>query len=69
MTNGIIEAARAELEAHVADASAALKAFPRGATGLTPDAVKFSPAYRKAKSAYDRAFQTLRKFNTTYPAK
>ena len=63
MTNGIVEAARAALESEVKKASADLKVFPRAANGLTPDAVKFSPEYRAAKSGFDRAFQALRKFN------
>jgi hypothetical protein len=44
-------------------AGAALKPFPRGANGLTPDAVKFSPEYRKLKMRYDQTFAELRNIN------
>lgn len=46
-------------------AGAALKAFPRGRMGLTPDAVKATPEWRAAKQAYDRAFAALRSFNSS----
>lgn len=58
-----------ELEAEAACASATLKAIPgvgSGALGLTPDAVKFSPAFREAKAAFTRAFQAQRDFHGTY---
>lgn len=44
-------------------AGAALQRFPRGAMGLTPDAIKASPEYRAAKAAYDLAHARLRKIN------
>jgi hypothetical protein len=44
-------------------ASDALRPFPKGPMGLTPDAVKFSPEFRAAKAAYDAAFQALRDHN------
>lgn len=47
-------------------ASAQLKAIPgvgSGPMGLTPDAVKFSPAYRAAKAEMDRLFIALRAAN------
>lgn len=44
-------------------ASAAMGRFPRGPMGLTPDDVKASPEWRKAKARYDRAFANLRAFN------
>jgi len=44
-------------------ASAVLRAFPRLANGLVPDAVKFSPEYRAAKARYDAAFAHERAVN------
>lgn len=44
--------------------SKALNAFPRGAMGLTSDAVKFSPEFRQAKAENDHAFEELRIFNS-----
>lgn len=52
-----------ELRALTDAASLALKLFPKGDFGLTPDSVKFSPEYKAAKSAFDCAFQKERKFN------
>jgi len=54
-----IDAIRAELDA----ASYALKAFPKGAMGLTPDSVKQSPEWKTAKHRYLVAFEMLRAFN------
>ena len=50
-------------------ASEALGAFPRGAMGLTPDAVKASPEWRAAKAASDAALARLRDFNRQYTKK
>lgn len=47
-------------------ASADLQAIPgigSGPMGLTPDAVKASPAYRAARARYDAATARLRKLN------
>lgn len=55
---------RDDLEAEVRAAGAALKSFPKGAMGLTPDAVKASPEWKAAKNRYDRAFAALRAFNS-----
>jgi len=52
------------LYAEMYKASKALKAFPRGPMGMTPDAVKFSPEYRAAKAAYQKAFEAVRSFNS-----
>lgn len=46
-------------------ASAALKAFPKGPMGLTPDAVKALPEYQAAKREYAVAFAALRAANAT----
>jgi len=54
------------IEARMKTASDALRRFPRGPMGLTPDAVKFSPEYRAAKLAVDRTFAELRAFNTWF---
>ncbi len=42
-----------------------LKTFPKGPMGLTPDDVKSSPEYRKAKADYDKSFHALQYFNKT----
>lgn len=51
------------IDAEVNAASAALKAFPKGPTGITPDAVKCSPEYQTAKRRYQVAFAALRSSN------
>lgn len=51
---------------HSHAASEALKRFPRGPMGLTPDHVKALPEYKVAKAEADRAFQQERRFNTVY---
>ncbi len=40
-----------------------LNAFPKGPLGLTPDHIKFSPAYRQAKAKFDAAFAQERRIN------
>ena len=62
-------AMRDALQSELDNASAALKVFPRGAMGLTPDEVKASPAWKDAKRAVDVAFQRLRDFNGVYTKK
>lgn len=47
-------------------AGAALSSFPKGKMGLTPDAVKQSPAWVSAKRAYDAAFARLQNYNTHF---
>lgn len=59
-------ARRDALELAVSQCGSALKAFPRGAMGLTPDAIKSSPEFRAAKEAYNRAFAELRAFNADF---
>lgn len=44
----------------------ALNSFPKDTMGLTPDAVKASPEYRSAKSAYNEAFHQLINFNSVF---
>jgi hypothetical protein len=58
-----LRAQQSAAEADVKAASLALKEFPRGAMGLTPDAVKASAEYKQAKAAYNTAFQRLRAIN------
>ncbi len=55
-----------DVDAAVDRASDALDVFPKGAMGLTPDAVKFSPEYRVAKAVYDAAFAEQRRFNAWF---
>ena len=57
---------KSQIETEIAGLSAKLAGFPTGAMGLTPDAVKFSPEFRAAKSAFDAAFARLRQFNAFY---
>lgn len=52
-----------ELEERLETASAVLRQFPRHPNGLTPDHIKFSPEYRKAKADVDAAFAALRTHN------
>lgn len=44
-------------------ASAILQTYESGKFGLTPDAVKQSPAYRRDKRHFDNAFANLRHWN------
>lgn len=60
------KAMRAAIEAQVAEKCAKLDAYPRLPSGLTPDEVKTSPAFRKDKYAFDCAFQALRRFNAKF---
>ena len=63
------EEAKAEydlLEAEAKATSEVLRAFPRGPTGLTPDAVRATPEYRAAKTANDTVFARQRQFNAVY---
>lgn len=55
-----------ELNAEVDKTSTALQAYPKGPMGLTTDAVKATPAWKAASSAYAIAFSRLRQFNGTY---
>jgi len=60
----ILEARRDAAERAVKAASAALRRYPRDPLGLTPDAVKASPAWRADKARYDNAFRALQAANT-----
>lgn len=60
------KAQRDMLKREVDLASAALRVFPRGKMGLTPDAVKATPEYRASKSRYQEAFARLRAFNAVF---
>lgn len=66
MTFAAAKATRAALDNEVARLGQVLNAFPKGAMGLTPDAVKFSPEFRAAKQAFDVAFAKLRNFNSAF---
>ena len=63
MTYTMYKQAAAELDRCVSETSAALKKFPRGTMGLTPDAVKATPEWQQAKKAYNLAFDQSRAFN------
>ena len=58
--------AKATLEADVARTSDALQKYPRGDMGLTPDAVKATPEWKRDKDAFDAAMASLRKFNASF---
>ena len=58
------EAARLDAEAEAA--GQVLRSFPRGPTGLTPDAVRATPEYRAAKARFDKAFARQRDFNGVF---
>lgn len=63
------KAAQAALYAAAKRASDRLATIPgvgSGQMGLTPDAVKFSPAYREARASYQRAADEVRQFNATF---
>jgi len=52
------------LESNVTATSIALQSFKAsGAMGLTPDAVKFSEAFKQVKANYNQAAKTLKDFN------
>lgn len=63
------EAAKVEsaaVEAEVNTADEALRSFPRGPMGLTPESVAASPEYRAANARYQKAFARQRAFNATF---
>ena len=53
-----------ELDKMSDDAREKLKKFPRGSTGLTPDAVKKDPKFKKAKADVDNIHRAIQKHNT-----
>jgi hypothetical protein len=69
MTYATDLAQKVMLEGRVKAASDKMKAFPSGAMGLTPDNVKFSPEFRRAKREFDTAFAALRRFNGAFLAR
>ena len=52
-----------ELDKMSKDASVKLKKFPRGSMGLTPDAVKKDPKFKKAKADADNILRAIQKHN------
>jgi len=66
MTYASAKAHQDKLTAACTEAGKALKAYPRNAIGLTPDHVKASPEWRRARRAYDLAFAELRAFNAGF---
>jgi hypothetical protein len=57
-----------KLEEAVSRTSKELKKFPKGPTGMTPDATKATPEWQAAKRNYDQAFQALRNYNSKHTA-
>ncbi len=66
MNYAIAKQVKAQLESEERQAAEALKAFPKGPMGLTPDSVKATPEWKAAYLAHAAAFQALRKFNGSY---
>ena len=60
------KAQRDALDAEVNSATALLKTFPSGPTGLTPESVRLTPEYRTANARFQRAFAALRNFNAGF---
>jgi hypothetical protein len=72
VTSSAFEEAKAEgalLEEEESEAGAALKVFPRGPTGLTPDSVRATPEWKAANARYQKAFARLRDFNGVFVKK
>lgn len=63
MNYAIAKTVKAQLEAAETAAGQSLKSFPKGPMGMTPDAVKASPEFKKAYAEYAAAFAALRNFN------
>ncbi|XUM19778.1 hypothetical protein ACRAVF_19115 [Bradyrhizobium oligotrophicum S58] len=57
------KATAAALHSEVQRAGAILNTFPRNERGLTPDAVKFSASYQRARADFNAAFDALRAHN------
>jgi hypothetical protein len=57
-----IQAAKDQLWNEMMEASKALRAFPKGNMGLTPDAVKFSHEYQAAIRTYRVAESNFKNF-------
>lgn len=66
MTYDEAKAERDMLEEAVSFYSAVLASFPKSKNGLTPDHVKESEEYQKAKFDYEASFSKLRAFNTYF---
>ena len=65
----IARAVKVQLEREATAAGRAWNAIPgvgAGATGLTPDCVKQSPEYRRARLAYDAAARAVRDYNRAF---
>lgn len=63
------KAVKTELEQQVAALSHKLNSYPRGEKGLTPDAVKFTAAYKSDKLAFNRKNEQLKSFNAWFVKK
>lgn len=65
----VAKAKQNAIDARLTAASKAMEVFPKGAMGLTPDAVKATPEWKKAKAELDRAFKELQRFNAHFVKK
>lgn len=57
---------KAELNAALDSASAALNAYPKGDMGLTPDSVKATKQWKADYKAFNAALSNLRNFNSWF---
>ncbi len=63
------KAERDSIQEEVNAADAAINAFPKGAMGITPDAIRATPEFRAANVRFQKAFARLQAFNTIYVKK
>lgn len=68
MTYAAAKAERDRLELAAKAASDAIRAFPVGPTGITPDHVKTTPEWQAARLAYSQAHGRLAGFNAVFTA-
>ena len=57
---------RLELDATLNTASRAMRSYPEGDMGLTPDPIKATPEWRADRKAYNEADNALRNFNQQF---
>lgn len=62
----LLKERKAMLEADMDRASKKLQSYPKGAMGLTPDYIKFSPAYQEDRKWFETAKKAVQSFNQTF---
>lgn len=60
------KAKKKEIDEKVSQLGEVLRSYPKNESGLTPDEVKFSDAYRLDKARFNVAFEEQRQFNQAY---